>query len=109
MENLQSDSRAAAGLYEKRLTEMRAAAGRLAGDIANRALVSNDTSDAGSPSAWARLQDMLPRAQNDYGLDFVIIADPQGRVIARHNDRPAQGETLLGPEDKNAVAEKAIS
>lgn len=109
IENLQSESRAAAGLYEKRLAEMRAAVQRLAGDIASRALVSNDTSDASSPAAWARLQDMLPRAQNDHGLDFVIIADPQGRVIARHNDRPAQGETLFAAEEKNPVAEKAIS
>jgi HAMP domain-containing protein len=105
IENLQSDSRAAAGLYEKRLVELRSAAR----EIANRALVSNDNSDTNSSQALARLQDMLARALDDYGLDFIIIADPQGRVIARHNGRPAQGETVLGAEDRNLVAEKVIS
>ncbi len=109
IENLQSDSRAAAGLYEKRLIEMRLAAQRLADDVANRTVASNDAANAGGPPAWARLQDMLPRAINDYGLDFAIIADTQGRVIARHNDRPAPGETLLGAEDKNPLAEKIVS
>src|SRR6185503_15080320 len=105
IENLQSDSRAAAGLYEKRLVELRSAAR----EIANRALVSGDNSDTSSAQALARLQDMLARALDDYGLDFIIIADPQGRVIARHNGRPAQGETVLGAEDRNPVAEKVIS
>lgn len=109
IENLQSDARAAAGLYEKRLVELRGAAQKLADDIFNRALVGGEQPGANAPPAWARLQDMLPRAQNDYGLDSVIVADMQGHVIARHNDRPVPGETLLGAEDKNPIAEKIIS
>lgn len=109
IENLQSDARAAAGLYEKRLVELRGAAQKLADDIFNRALVGGEQTGSNTPPAWARLQDMLPRAQNDYGLDFVIVADTQGHVIARHNERPLPGETLLGAEDKNLVAEKVIS
>lgn len=109
IENLQSDARAAAGLYEKRLVELRGAAQKLADDIFNRALVGGEQPGGNATPAWARLQDMLPRAQNDYGLDSVVVADMQGHVIARHNDRPAPGETLLGAEDKNPLAEKIIS
>jgi HAMP domain-containing protein len=108
LEQLRSDARAAAALGEKRQIEMRAAAQALAEEIANRALVSGDNLDRNNPAAWARLQDMLPRAQTEASLDFVIVTDPLGRVIARHNDRPAAGETLLGP-DKNALAEKVIA
>ena len=108
-ENLQSNARAAAGLYEKRLVELRSVAQKLADDIFNRALVGGEQSGGNAPTTLARLQDMAARAQNDYGLDCVIVAGTQGRVIARHNDRPVPGETLLGAEDKNPLAEKIIS
>lgn len=109
LEQLRSDARAAAALCEKRQIEMRAAAQSLADEVSNRALVSGDNLDRNSPAAWARLQDMLPRAQTEASLDLVIVTDPLGRVIARHNDRPATGETLLGDDDKNALAEKVIA
>lgn len=106
--SLQSQSRAAAALYEKRLIELRAAAQELADDIFNRALVNSDATTGNAPPAYARLQDLVARAQTNYGLDFVIIADQQGHVIARHNDKPMAGETLLGAADKNPVADKVI-
>ena len=109
LEQLRSDARAAAALCEKRQIELRGAAQSLAEDVSNRALVSGDNLDRNSPAAWARLQDMLPRAQTEASLDFVIVTDPLGRVIARHNDRPLAGETLLGAEDKNPLAEKVIA
>jgi HAMP domain-containing protein len=109
LEQLRSDARAAASLCEKRLIEMRAAAQAFADEIANRALVGSDSLDRNNPAAWARLQDLLPRAQNEWSLDFVVVTDPLGRVIARQNDRPAQGETLLGAGDKNPVAERIIA
>jgi HAMP domain-containing protein len=109
LEQLRSDARVAASLCDKRLAELRAAAQELAGEIANRALVSSDNLDRDNPAAWARLQDLLPRAQNDASLDFVIVTDPLGRVIARHNDKPQPGETLLGANDKNPIAEKLIA
>jgi len=109
LDQLRSDSRAAASLCEKRIVELRGVAQMLAGDIASRALVSTDSADRNSAGALARLQDILPRTQNDASLDLVIVTDPLGRVIARHNDKPAPGETLLGPDDKNPVAERVIA
>lgn len=109
LDQLRSDARVAAALCDKRLTELRAAAQGLADEIANRALVSSDNLDRDNPAAWARLQDLLPRAQNEASLDFVIVTDPLGRVIARHNDKPLPGETLLGADDKNPIAEKVIA
>jgi HAMP domain-containing protein len=109
LEHLRSDARAVGSLYEKRLVELRAAAQELADEIANRALVSADNLDRNNSAALARLQDQLPRAQSEASLDFVIVADPLGRVIARHNDRPLAGETLLDPGDKNVLAERVIS
>ena len=109
LDQLRSDARVAAALCDKRLTELRAAAQGLADEIANRALVSSDNLDRDNPAAWARLQDLLPRAQNEASLDFVIVTDPLGRVIARHNDKPQPGETVLGADDKNPIAEKVIA
>ncbi|HTG17662.1 MAG TPA: hypothetical protein VK747_20610, partial [Blastocatellia bacterium] len=106
---LQTEAHAAAALYDKRLTEMLAAAARLADEIANRALVNSESTEHASASAGARVQDLFPRAQQDYFLDFVIVTDPLGRVLARHNDRPAAGETLLGTDDKNPVIERVIA
>ncbi|PYT08346.1 MAG: hypothetical protein DMF60_04935 [Acidobacteria bacterium] len=109
LEQLRSEARAAGALAEKRLIEIRAAAQALADEIANRALVSSDNLDRNNPAAWARLQDLLPRAQNENSLDFVIVTDPLGRVIARQNDRPAPGETLLAAGDQNPIAERVIA
>lgn len=106
---LQTEAHAAGALYDKRLTEMLAAAARLAEEIANRALVNSESTERASASAGARVQDLFPRAQQDYFLDFVIVTDPLGRVLARHNDRPAAGETLLGADDKNPLVEKVIA
>jgi HAMP domain-containing protein len=109
IESLQTQSRAAAALYEKRLIELRAAATGIADDIFNRALVNSEANAGNAPPAYARLQDVVSRAQTYYGLDFVIIADQQGHIIARHNDRPTAGESLLGAADKNPVADKVIT
>jgi hypothetical protein len=107
IENLQRDSRAAAGMQRKRLAELLSVAQRISEEIANRALVSEGDRD--NSAAWARLQDLLPGAQNEHSLDFVIVSDAQGRVIARHNDRPATSESLLSPENKNPIVEKVIA
>ncbi len=109
LEHLHSDARMGSSLCEKRIVELRAAAQALGDEIANRALVSSDNLDRNNPAAWARLQDLLPRAQSEGSLDFVIVTDPLGRVIARHNDRPSPGETLLGGDDRNPIAEKVIA
>jgi HAMP domain-containing protein len=108
-DQLKKDSRVVLSLYEKRLDALRAAAQQLAVDIANKALVSSDNPAADAQQAWARLQDLLPRAQNEFNLDFVVVADPTGRVIARHNERPSAGETLGDASNKNPIAEKVIS
>lgn len=109
LEQLRSDARAAGSLADKRQVELRAAAQALADDIANRALVSSDNLDRNNPAAWARLQDLLPRAQNENSLDFVIVTDPLGRVTARQNDRPVTGETVLSAGDQNPIAERVIA
>jgi HAMP domain-containing protein len=109
LERLRTDARVAAALYDKRLIELRSAAQAFADEIANRALVSNDNLDRNNPAAWARLQDLVPRAQNEASLDFVIVTDPLGRVIALHNDKPLPGETLFGASDKNPIIEKIIT
>jgi HAMP domain-containing protein len=109
LDQLRSDARAAGSLADKRLIEMRAASQALGDEIANRALVSSENLDRNNPAAWARLQDLLPRAQNENSLDFVIVTDPLGRVIARQNDRPAPGETLLAAGDHNPIAERVIA
>src|SRR5262249_1688566 len=108
-EHLRSDARAAASLCDKRLIELRAVAQTLADEVANRALVSADNLDRNNAAALARLQDQLPRAQSEASLDFIIVADPLGRVIARHNDRPSAGETLLDSRDKNSLADRVIA
>lgn len=111
-EQVKKEARAAAGLYEKRLEELRVAAAQLAADIANKALVNSEAGSAESGSAWARLQDMLPRAQNDFNLDFLIVADPSGRVIARQNDKPASNELIASAAaagGKSLLAERVIT
>lgn len=107
---MQREAHAAAAIADKRMSELRSAAQRLADDIANRALVSADGAK-GTPAATpqARIQDMLPRALQDYGLDFALVADTQGRVIARHNDLPAPAETISGSGYTNHLAETAIN
>jgi HAMP domain-containing protein len=114
LEQLKKEARSAANTYEKRLDAMRITAQQIAVDISNKALVSNESTDGSSTggnntTAWARLQDMLPRAQNEFNLDFLIVADTTGRVIARHNDKPGAGETLTTGEDKNSIVAKVIS
>jgi hypothetical protein len=109
LDQLKKESRSAANTYEKRLDEMRVTAQQIAVDISNKALVSTESTDGNSTTAWARLQDMLPRAQNEFNLDFLIVADITGRVIARHNDKPGPSETLTIGEDKNPIVEKVIS
>jgi HAMP domain-containing protein len=98
-EQLRSSSRAAESIYEKRLDEMSSAAQRLASEIALRAATKG-----GGAAARAKLQDLLSRARDELSLDLLIVADPARRVIARHNDMPAAGESIANP-----VIEKAIS
>jgi HAMP domain-containing protein len=111
MEKLQAEARAAGSIYEKRLIEMRSAAQFLAVDIAAKSLV--DTSESVRPGsagpAHARLQDLLAKARDELSLDFLVVTDPAGQVVARHNDVPQRGETLVGPAGKNPVAEEIIN
>src|SRR6185295_10771912 len=102
-EGLQGNARAVAALYDKRLGELRSAAQRLADDIVNRAFVKSDSSASSGNATMTlpRLQDMLQRALQEYGLDFAIVADTQGAILARHNDRPAPAETLTSGENPN--------
>ncbi|HJQ68201.1 MAG TPA: HAMP domain-containing protein [Blastocatellia bacterium] len=106
---LQTDARVASAIYEKRLAEMRSAAQRLANDIANRAFVNAASADGDRGAVSKLILDMLAAAQQELSMDFLIVADPQGRVYVRHNNLPEQGETLVNAADKNLVAERVIA
>lgn len=107
--NLQSGARAAAGLYEKRLAELRSAAQRLAVEITGRIVASGEATEAERGQARAQVQDILSTAQNELGLDFLIVADLSGRVLVKHNDQPSAQETLLAENDKNPVADRVLA
>ncbi len=106
---LQADAKTAVSLYEKRLAELRVAAQRLAVDIANKSVISADSTEAEKNTAKAQAQDLLSAAQNELSLDFLLIADLSGRVLVRHNDRPADSETLLDSGQKSLIAEKVFA
>src|SRR5262249_38879566 len=110
MEKLQAESRAAESVYEKRLIEMRSAAQGLADEIAGRSLLeSGETGrNPGSGAARARLQDFLATSRDALSLDFLIVAQADGQVFARHNDLPKPGETLVGSSGRNPLAEEVI-
>lgn len=100
-EQLRSEARAAAVLYEKRLEQMRLAAQYIASEITLKvsAGIEGNISRRLGP-----LLDLLNRARDELSLDFLIVADNAGRVIARHNDLPSAGESIL----QNALAAKII-
>jgi HAMP domain-containing protein len=110
VQKLESEARAAESIYEKRLIEMRSAAQGLADEIAAKSLL--DAVDSGrntsSGPARGRLQDLLTRSKDELSLDFLLVADPGGQVIARHNDSPKPGESLLAPSARNPLAEEVI-
>jgi len=108
-ETLQRDVRAASAITEKRLSELRLAAQQFADQRAMNEVVNDLVTNTNVAAAGARLQDILQRALQDYSVDFIIIANTQGRVIARHNDHPAATETLTNGDDRNALAERALS
>ena len=66
-------------------------------------------SQAGGGITRAAIQDLLARAQNEHSLDFLVVADSTGRVVARNNDSPYAGETILQGPLRNPVAEKVIN
>ena len=104
----QESLRASAAILEKRLGDLRSATQRLAEEVGFAAL-SEGTGAAGISPARSRVQDLLARARDEYALDFLLIADPKGRITARNNDVPGPSEDLLQPEHANALAEMAIA
>src|SRR5262245_9316016 len=90
IEKLEAEARAAENIYEKRLIERRSAAQGLADEIAAKSLVETAETGRGAAAgpARARLQDLLTRSRDELGMDFLIVADSSGQVIARHNDAP---------------------
>jgi len=106
---LQNNARAAGGIYEKRLAELRSAAQRLAVEITGKIIAGSEATDAERNQARAQVQDILSTAQNELSLDFLTVADLSGRVLVKHNDQPAANETLLSDNDKNPVAERVLA
>lgn len=106
---IQASSRTALLAYEKRLEQMRLAAQYLANEIGLKVLADGGASGPPSGPRLARLQDLLSRARDELSLDFVVIADKTGHVIARHNDAPGSGETLPQSSSRNSIAGKVIA
>ena len=104
----QENLRAAGSILEKRLGDLKSATQLLAEEVSFAALSEGAGGSGGAP-ARVRLQDILAHARDDYALDFLLIADPKGRVTARSNDTPGASEYLLQPERVNALAEIAIA
>src|SRR5262245_6005286 len=106
---VQAGSRTALVVYEKRLEQMRLAAQHLANEIGLKVLGEGSGSERVSGPKLARLQDLLSRARDELSLDFVVIADSRGQVIARHNDVPAAGETLVQSSSRNLLGAKVVA
>lgn len=106
---LQNNARAAGGLYEKRLVELRSLAQKLAVEITGKIVAGGEATDAERNQARAQVQDILSDAQDKLGLDFLVVADLSGRVLVKHNDQPAPNETLLSESDKNPVADRVLA
>lgn len=100
-DSLIKQGRAAFALFEKRLSEMKLSAQRLAHQIS----LKISQGEAARP----QLQDLLANAREQMSLDFLIVADRQGRVLARHNNLPAPDENILSGGAKNPLAERVIS
>ncbi|HEU4388822.1 MAG TPA: hypothetical protein VFV34_13555, partial [Blastocatellia bacterium] len=107
LSEIQASTTTALALYEKRLEQMRLAAQYLANEIGLRVLLEG-SEPLGGPKL-ARLQDLLSRARDELSLDFVVVADKTGHVIARHNDAPAAGEMLPQSTSRNAIAGKVMA
>ncbi|HXG92984.1 MAG TPA: hypothetical protein VNN73_11550 [Blastocatellia bacterium] len=105
IEQIEKDARVAFAIYEKRLVEMNAAAARLATEIENRALASSD-SEGAAAGARAQLENLVEHAQQDFSLDFITVADAQGKIIAQ---RPVVDDSLLRTEDNSPITKKIIS
>lgn len=101
-EQLKGEARAAAILYDKRLEQMRLAAQHLGNEIALK-VVGTGEGDPGR--RLSLLQDLLSQAGADLSLDFLVVTDNTGRVIARHNDLPSEGETVM----QNPLAARIVS
>ena len=103
----QSQCAAAASMYEKRLLEMRSATQALADAISVNALLDGTGQGEAGP-ARARLQDLLTHARDDFSLDFLIVTDAAGNVVARHNDVPAAGETISMIDKGDPIAQRVL-
>lgn len=106
---LQNNARAAAGIYEKRLAELRSAAQKLAVEITGKIVAGSEATEAERNQARAQVQDILSTAQNELSLDFLIVADLSGRVLVKHNDQPTAQETLLAESNRNLIADRVLA
>jgi HAMP domain-containing protein len=108
-EQAEAGARSALSIYEKRLEQMRLASQHLANEIGLKILAQGSESEPLSGAKLARLQDLLSRARDELSLDFLIVTERTGRVIARHNDLPGASETLASPSGGNRLATRVIT
>lgn len=101
---MEAQSLAAKTIYDQRLFEVRSAVQAVADLIGSANLLDS----ASLAASRARLQDLLTRARDEYSLDFLVVADATGKVVARHNDIPAAGEMIGDIAKSNPVQARAF-
>src|SRR5262245_34758023 len=114
IEKLETEARAAESIYENRLIEMRSGAQGIAVDIAAKSLLEPEGAGRNSSPGPGRarlqaLQDLIARYRDELSLDFLIVTDSGGQVVVKHNDPPKPGETMVGAQGKNLLAEEVIN
>ena len=109
IQRLKSQNKAAMSIYDKRLSEIQLAAAGLADDIGGRLLLGVDGQISGDQQARAKLQDLLSTERDALALDFIIVADSAGRVLARQNDTPGPGELVTSPAKPNRMIDSLLS
>jgi hypothetical protein len=109
IQRLQAQSSAAMSLYDKRLAQMQSAAETLADEIGGKSLLGTDGSAAAQTQSRAKLQDLLSGERDRLSLDFLIVSDPVGLVIARHNDSPSDREAVTAPGKSNPVVDAVLA
>ena len=109
IQRLQAQGNAALSLYDKRLAQIQSAAETLADEIGGKSLLGTDGSSAAQTQSRAKLQDLLSGERDRLSLDFLIVGDPGGQVIARQNDSPGPGEAVTAPGKPNPIVDAVLA
>ncbi|HEY6328917.1 MAG TPA: hypothetical protein VI756_06235, partial [Blastocatellia bacterium] len=115
IQRLRTQDNGAFSLYQKRTAQLGSAAEMLADEIGAKGWIPGTPAPPGDnqvnieAGSRARLQDLLSTERDRLSLDFLIVADPSGRVLARQNDSPAAGENLTQSGSTNPIVASVMS